>query len=85
MTLHEEVHDERDHRLFLLGAGLGDHKRHRHEQAVRHPLLDAAEKRPITVEEVQEEAARDALVAVDERMVLDDKVQQVGSLLLDRG
>lgn len=47
---------------------------HRHERAIGHPLLYTAEQRAVAVEEVEEEAAGDTLVAVHERMVLDDEI-----------
>lgn len=53
-------------------------------RGIRYPLVEPAEEQPVSLEEVEEQGARDALIAVEKTVVLDDEIEEVGSLLLCR-
>lgn len=67
---------------FLLGIRLGDHNGHSHKNTIRHALAPIHPKRTVHIKEVKEQRGGDSLIAVKERVVLRNKVEQVRGLLL---
>ena len=79
----KEAHSQCHHSLFLVGLRLGGHDGERDQRAVGNTLGAIDPQRIVHVQEIQEERGGDALVAVVERMVLHDEIQQVRGLFLE--
>ena len=80
------MHYETHHRILLVRTAFGDHDRYGYEDFIRKSLATCLVKEdPVAVEEVEKECRRYALVAVEETVVLHDKVQEVRGLLFNRG
>ena len=83
---HEHVHDQSNQRFLLFRVGLCNQQRHGREPSVVDlrlaPRIDQA---AIAMQEIDEQEGTATLVAVRERMILDDEIQQVRCLALDGG
>lgn len=75
-TAARGTHDQGDHGLLLLRVRLGDHDGHGDEHAIGHALTAIDPQGAVHVEEVQEERGGDAVVAVEERVVLCDEASR---------
>lgn len=70
------------HHIFFLGLALGDHQGQCDQGVVGYALAAIlAVEDAVVVEEPQEQCGRNAFVAVAERMVLGDEIQQHGRFL----
>lgn len=84
VVLVDEVDNDFDHGVFFFGAAFGDHQSEGYKCIVGDTLGTVLIiKYAIAVEKPQEQCGCDAFVAVAEGVILGDKVQEHGCLLLD--
>lgn len=79
-----KIHDELDHHLLLPRMRLSDEKCERDESTfIDLHLPISSESMTILLEKPDEEKCANSLVAISERMILDDEIEEMGSLFLD--
>ena len=82
----DEVDHNFDHHVFLFGAALGNHQGQSNEGVVGNTFgAVGVVEDAVIVEKPQEQRGSNALVAVAERVVLSDQVEQHSGFLLDAG
>ena len=81
----QQAHDEADHEVPLPRLALGGEKSQGDHRVVGDALRAVGARKELVPREVLQEQERpDALVAVGERVILDDEVEQIGRAQLDR-
>ena len=82
----DEVKEDVDKDFLVGGSAFGDHQGHGDEGIVGDALAAiVAVEDVVLFEEPQEKRGGDTLVAIDERMVFDQEIEQVRGLGLDAG
>ena len=82
----DQVDNHLNHNLPLVRLALGDQQGKRNQRIIGDALFShGVVQKIMTLQKLDKNGGSDTLVAVGERMVLDDEVQQVGGLLLDAG
>ncbi len=82
VVLINQVYDNLLHRIFLFRPALGDHQGQGNQGIVGNTLRPVLiVKNAVAVEKPQEQSGGNTFVAIAERMVLGDKIEQHGCLL----
>src|SRR3989344_4252313 len=82
----DQVDNHLDHDLPLIWLALGNQQGKCHQSIVGNAFLTVGViQETLSLQKPDKNSGGNPLVAVGERMVLDDEVQQVGGLLLDAG
>jgi len=86
LLFHKQIHNEPNHQLLVARFALGDEQRQGYEGVVVD-LWHAVDVFEVIVraQEQDEQERADALVAVGEGMVFDDKIKQMRRFFLDAG
>ena len=81
-----QVDNYLNHDLPLVGLALGNQQGKRNQRIIGNALFShGVIQKIMALQKPDKYGGGDPLVAVGERMVLDDEVQQVGGLLFDTG
>ena len=84
ILLINQINNQFDHQILLLRPAFGDEQRERHERTVCQPFAAIGRvEDTVPVKKPEEQKGSDPLVTVNEGMVLDHKIEQVGGLFLD--
>src|SRR3989338_3331374 len=82
----DQVDNHFNHDLPLVRLALGNQQGKRNQGIIGNALFAVGViQKILALQKPDKNSGGDPLVAVSERMVLDDKVQQIGGLLLDAG
>lgn len=80
----QQVHDDAHEDVFILRAALGNHQGQRHQRTVGHARQAVRlQQGAIAIEEPEEQRRRNALVPIEERVVLDQQIKQLGCFLFE--
>ena len=81
----EHIHNQMDNNLLILGVRLRHEQRQRSKPYAIDHRFTVTEQLPVAVQKIHEQQRPDALVAVAERMILDNEIQQMRRLGFDAG
>ena len=77
----QHIHHQPDHYVLFRRIGLSHQQRHGSQADIidhLHPLL--IDQQAVLIQKVHKEKSGAALVAINKRMILDHKIQQMGRL-----